>query len=180
MRDAALPLPDMPKEFDTMESYLEAVKKEPFREEEGNYILIDPDINIKEKFEEIDLACNKEQRLNNTLNAPVRSKEQLAAMASAMRKPKVATKQYDTDTDQGTDNEAMPHAYKKENLDFNNILKQWGVTDLNKMIGATSSEDEAFKKQRKTAKPMPEEEKDKMIGARVGIIESIMNENRAA
>jgi hypothetical protein len=44
-------MPEFPKEYETMESYLEAVKKEPFREEEGNFILIDPDINIKEKFE---------------------------------------------------------------------------------------------------------------------------------
>jgi hypothetical protein len=34
-----------------MESYLEAVKKEPFKPEESNVIMIDPDINIKEKFE---------------------------------------------------------------------------------------------------------------------------------
>lgn len=42
---------ELNREFDTVDSYLEAVKKEPFREEEGNFILIDPDINIKEKFE---------------------------------------------------------------------------------------------------------------------------------
>jgi len=42
----------------------------------------------------------------------------------------------------------MPHAYKKsENLlDFNNVLKQCGITDLNKLMGLpTSSEDEAGK-----------------------------------
>jgi hypothetical protein len=32
-----------------MDAYLEAVKKEPFNDE--NVIMIDPDINIKEKFE---------------------------------------------------------------------------------------------------------------------------------
>ncbi len=181
MREAAQPMPEFPKEYETMESYLEAVKKEPFREEEGNFILIDPDINIKEKFEQIDLACNKEQRLNNTINAPVRTKEQLAALQKS-HAPKVASKQYDTDTDHNTDgeqSEKMPHSFKKENLDFNNILKQWGVNDLNKMIGATSSEDEAFKKSRKAQKS-EEEKKDKTIGTRVGIIESIMNENRQA
>ena len=77
---------ELNREFDTVDSYLEAVKKEPFREEEGNFILIDPDINIKEKFEAIDLACNREQRLNNTFNAPLRSNEQiaLAALASSL------------------------------------------------------------------------------------------------
>jgi hypothetical protein len=68
------------RDFDTIEGYLEAVKKEPFKEEAGDqFILIDPDINIKEKFDAIDLLCNKEQRLNNTLNAPIRTKEQIAA-----------------------------------------------------------------------------------------------------
>jgi hypothetical protein len=38
-----------PDTYETTEAYLEAVKKEPFRDE--NVILIDPDINIKEKFE---------------------------------------------------------------------------------------------------------------------------------
>ncbi len=44
--------------FESMDSYLEAVKKEPFTD--PDIILIDPDINIKEKFEMIDLACNTE------------------------------------------------------------------------------------------------------------------------
>jgi hypothetical protein len=58
-----------------MDSYLEAVKKEPFKQDEGNVIMIEPGINIKEKFDQIELACNKEQRINNTINAPVRTKE---------------------------------------------------------------------------------------------------------
>ena len=60
-----------------MESYLDAVKKEPFRGDDSNVILIDPDINIKEKFDRIDLACNKEYRINNTLNAPMKTQEQI-------------------------------------------------------------------------------------------------------
>ena len=55
----------------SIESYLDAVKKEPFKDED--VILIDPDIKIKEKFEQIDLLCNKEHRINNTLNAPVKT-----------------------------------------------------------------------------------------------------------
>ena len=106
------------KEFESMESYLEAVKKEPFKPEESNVIMIDPDINIKEKFEQIDLACNMEQRINNTINAPVRTREQMIQLAQQLMKerereaklrmaPKVAAKQYDTDTDGGnTDNES--------------------------------------------------------------------------
>ena len=69
-------------EFESMESYLEAVKKEPFKpEEDPNVILIEPDINIKEKFEAIELACDTEQRINNTINAPIRTKEQIAMAA---------------------------------------------------------------------------------------------------
>jgi hypothetical protein len=62
LREASQPLKDfeLKKEFDSVTSYLEAVKKEPFKEEEGNFILIDPDINIKEKFDQIDLACSIE------------------------------------------------------------------------------------------------------------------------
>lgn len=63
------------EQFETMESYLEAVKKESFKPEESNVIMIDPEINIKEKFEQIDLACNMEQRINNTIDAPIRSRE---------------------------------------------------------------------------------------------------------
>ena len=76
----------------------------------------------------------------------------------------------------------MPHSFKKENLDFNNVLKQWGVTDLGKLIGYTSSEGEGKKK----PKPVVEEEKkapvvdSRSVGKRVGLIESIMNENRQA
>jgi|LauGreDrversion4_2_1035121.scaffolds.fasta_scaffold203306_2 hypothetical protein len=58
-----------------------------------------------------------------------------------MQAPKVASKQYETDTDNNTDTEggvptsvdpanpmglpedSMPLGYKRENLDFNNILK---------------------------------------------------------
>ncbi len=62
---------DHHKNFETTESYLDAVKMEPFKDD--NVILIEPDINIKEKFDQIDLLCNKEQRINNTFHAPVRS-----------------------------------------------------------------------------------------------------------
>jgi len=47
------------------------VRKEAFKEDEGA-ILLDPDINIKEKFDQIDLPCNQEDRINNTINARVR------------------------------------------------------------------------------------------------------------
>ena len=54
-----------------LDSYLDMVRKEAFKEDEGA-IMIDPDINIKEKFEEIDLPCNTVKRINNSINAPIR------------------------------------------------------------------------------------------------------------
>ena len=85
LRESAQPYSqyEQSKQFDTTDSYLEAVKKEPFKQEEGNILLIDPDINIKEKFDQIDLACNKEQRINNTFNAPIRTREQITLAAFA-------------------------------------------------------------------------------------------------
>ena len=60
-----------PRSGPDLDDYLEMVRKEAFKEDEGA-ILLDPDINIKEKFDQIDLPCNQEDRINNTINAPVR------------------------------------------------------------------------------------------------------------
>jgi hypothetical protein len=56
---------------------------------------------------------------------------------------------------------SMPLGYKRENLDFNNILKQFGVASLNKFMGMpTSSEDESGKKtSRFLNQPVQEEKK---------------------
>ena len=48
------------------------VKKESFKEEDGA-IMLDPDINIKVKFDEIIMDCNKTNYLNNSINAPIRT-----------------------------------------------------------------------------------------------------------
>ena len=78
---------------------MEAVNKEPFQAGDDNVILIDPDIDIKEKFEAIDLACNKEQRINNQVNAVVRSREEIMELNKLREKAKapVVKKEYDTD-----------------------------------------------------------------------------------
>lgn len=150
--------------------------------------MLEPGINIKEKFDQIELACNKEQRINNTINAPVRTKEQMALAALSKHlanqqqspkspAPKLMSKSYETDTDNdgNTDTELskdqLPHQFKNKDLDFNNILKQWGVSDLNKLIPNTSgSEDESARKKKE----------QKSVSSRVGIIEGIMRENRQA
>jgi hypothetical protein len=47
------------------------VRKEPFKDDEGA-IMLDPNSNIKEKFDKIDLPCNRENRINNHPDAPLR------------------------------------------------------------------------------------------------------------
>ena len=85
-----------------LDDYLEKVRQESFKEDEGA-ILLDPDINIKEKFDQIDLPCNQEDRINNTLNAPKRPEQILPTSSHSGKKkvPKgpVSHKTYDTDTD---------------------------------------------------------------------------------
>lgn len=66
---------------------------EAFKEEEGA-VMIDPGFNIREKFNEIDLPCNKEKRVNNNINAPVKAEEK----RKFPRVPR-SKKTYDTDTD---------------------------------------------------------------------------------
>jgi len=84
----------------SLESYLEMVRKEAFREDEGA-IMLDPDINIKEKFEQVELPCDREQRINNTINAPIRESLPSSISSGKKRGPRVprSTKTYDTDTD---------------------------------------------------------------------------------
>lgn len=83
----------------SLDGYLEMVRKEAFREDEGA-IMLDPDINIQEKFDRIKLPCDHEARMNNAINAPVRE-PRLSGASGKKRGPRVprSTKTYDTDTD---------------------------------------------------------------------------------
>jgi len=60
-----------PRSGPGFDGYLDMVRKQSFREEDGA-IMLDPGINIKEKFDAIDLPCNIENRMNNAINAPFR------------------------------------------------------------------------------------------------------------
>jgi hypothetical protein len=46
----------------------------------------------------------------------------------------------------------MPLGFKRENLDFNNILKSMGVNSLNKLMGLPSSSEDESKKKREEIK----------------------------
>ena len=59
--------------------------------------MLDPDINIKEKFDQIVLPCNSVDRINNSINAPVRPHGE-SGKKRGPRGP-MTSKTYDTDTD---------------------------------------------------------------------------------
>ena len=79
-----------------IDDYLDMVRKEAFKDDEGA-VMIDPDIKIREQFEKIELPCNQENRMNNTINAPIRAKDK----KKGPKMPK-SQKVYDTDTDNNT------------------------------------------------------------------------------
>ena len=54
-----------------LDSFLESVHREPFKEDEGA-VNLDPDINIEEKFRKVLEDADDEDRMNNQLNAPSR------------------------------------------------------------------------------------------------------------
>ena len=96
-----------PRSGPGLDDYLEMVRKEAFKDDEGA-ILLDPDINIKEKFDEIELPCNQEDRINNSINAPLRpglgqDQQEIAVGGESGKKrgPRgpINHKTYDTDTD---------------------------------------------------------------------------------
>ena len=50
-----------------------AVMREPFKETDGDIILIDPGLEVDKIFAGVDLPCNKVSRINNTSKAPLRA-----------------------------------------------------------------------------------------------------------
>ena len=68
---------DYERKYLTMssEDIMNQIKKESFNDDDENVILIQPNLNIQERLASIDLECNKNEFLNNTLSAPkVKSK----------------------------------------------------------------------------------------------------------
>jgi len=56
----------------SVNDYLESVRKEAFNMDDENIVLIDPGLTSKKIYQEIELPCNKEKRINNALDAPIR------------------------------------------------------------------------------------------------------------
>ena len=63
---------DYERKYLTMssEDIMKQVKKESFKDDEEDVILIQPNLNIQEKLSTIDLEWNRNEFLNNTLTAP--------------------------------------------------------------------------------------------------------------
>lgn len=58
-------------DMSNLNTFLEAVHQEPFKEEEGA-VNLDPGIEIDEEFAKITLPCTEGAFINNQLNAPKR------------------------------------------------------------------------------------------------------------
>jgi len=52
------------------EEFFSIIKKQPFKDGDKDVVLIDPGMNTEEIFGGIDLPCNIERRINNTIAAP--------------------------------------------------------------------------------------------------------------
>lgn len=90
----------------SLDAYLEMVNKKAFKEEDGA-IMLDPDINIKEMFEQIELPCNQVERMNNSIYAPVRK---TPLPKKNLNKLPANTKTYDTDS--GVEEEEKTPAFR--------------------------------------------------------------------
>ena len=58
-------------DMNNLNTFLEAVHQEPFKEEEGA-VNLDPGIQIDEEFAKVVLPCDEGTFINNQINAPKR------------------------------------------------------------------------------------------------------------
>lgn len=157
----------------SLDGYLEMVRKEAFREDEGA-IMLDPDINIKEKFDKIQLPCDNEARINNTINAPIRENRPGGAAGGKKRGPRLprSAKTYDTDTDnagsEAEDSKARAHAHQADRSKDGATAQEAG-----KSLGQ-AQRSQSFPVD---AKRQDEQQKEHL---RAGIVRDILKKNREA
>ena len=72
----------------TVDDYLASVRKEAFNVDDEDVVLIDPGLNSKKSYEAVDLPCNKEKRINNTIDAPLLKAEKVAESEKTQKKGK--------------------------------------------------------------------------------------------
>jgi hypothetical protein len=135
------------------DDYLQEYRKEAFKDDDENVILIQPNTNIKEKLAAIDLECNKYSYLNNAIDAPKAKtkppkvnktfKQDEEDMANMQKISQLSKRKKKTVTINDTPIEGRinrdPEVYQppsKENdlLDFDSILASQGV-DLDDLLG---------------------------------------------
>jgi hypothetical protein len=75
------------------EAFFEAMRKEAF-EDTPDVFLLDPDTELDAKLDAIDLPCNMEVRINNAIDAPLKSQVQAKTKAPSPG----SSKAYDSDS----------------------------------------------------------------------------------
>ena len=61
----------------SVDDYLASVRKEAFNVDDEDVVLIDPGLNSKKLYQEVDLPCNTEKRINNAIDAPLLKAEKV-------------------------------------------------------------------------------------------------------
>jgi len=53
------------------DDFFESVRKEAFSQDDESVLMIDPGLDVDQIFGDVELPCNLNRRLNNTLYAPI-------------------------------------------------------------------------------------------------------------
>ena len=69
------PALDPDRAIGDLDEYLRSVHKEAFDEDDENVVLIDPGQAAEARYADISLPCDSEQRINNSMQAPVKSQQ---------------------------------------------------------------------------------------------------------
>jgi len=85
-------------------------------------ILIDPDINIKEKFSQIELPCNSHEYMNNSVKAPIRTpKKQPPAPKRDYESDEEVKEEPPSSLQFPTVEEQVKQTFNKDDVDFNKM-----------------------------------------------------------
>ena len=70
----------------SVDDYLASVRKEAFNVDDEDVVLIDPGLNSKKLYEEVNLPCQKELRINNSIDAPIREPAEIEPRKTGAKK----------------------------------------------------------------------------------------------
>ena len=121
----------------SVDDYLASVRKEAFNNDDQDVVLIDPGLNTKKLYEEVNLPCNQEKRINNAIDAPLLKGEKTASV-KAQKKGKENVAEKDNTVKSLKDAQAkaaiIHQRHKQERL---NKMKEFGL------ISQDANEEEA-------------------------------------